>query len=358
MKIGVLTSGGDCSGLNSAIRAIVLGAPAIGAEIIGIKRGSAGLMERPYDIISLTPETINSQNLLELAGTILGATNKDDPFHYPGPNGKRGDYSHLFSEAYHDLGLNALIGIGGDGSLAIIRRMAQKGNMNFVGIPKTIDNDVYGTEFAIGFDTALGVATEAIDRLKTTAASHQRIMVLEVMGRDAGHIALRAGIAGGADIILVPEIPYSLEAIESKIKELRQRGQNHVIMVVSESVKNPEGAHSRIEYAHKRIRYNGISYAFAEAISERTGQEARAQILGHMQRGGITSSSDRLLATRFGIKALELVKAGKFDHMVALQSDRIVDLPLSDIVHVESLIKPEDEVVSVAKALGIYVGEV
>ncbi len=215
-RIGILTSGGDCSGLNAVIRAVVHCACEKDWEVLGIRQATLGLMARPPQFTKLEIDQVDP--LLTSGGTMLGTTNKGDPFAFPMPDGSLCDRSEEIIAGYHQLGLDALIGIGGDGSLAILRRLAQQGGINLVGIPKTIDNDIGITEHAIGFDTAVNIATEALDRLHFTAASHSRVIILEVMGRDAGHIAIAAGIAGGADVILIPEIPYSIDHICHKIK--------------------------------------------------------------------------------------------------------------------------------------------
>jgi 6-phosphofructokinase 1 len=240
MRIGVLTSGGDCAGLNAIIRGVVLRAVrGYGFEVWGIHEATHGLLKRPVAAERLTPESV--RGILPMGGTILGTTNRGNPFGYPSPAGPI-DRSAEIIEGYRILGLDALIGIGGDGSLAILRRLAGKGGLNLVGIPKTIDNDLGHTEQSVGFTTAVGVATEAVDRLHVTAASHNRVMVLEVMGRDAGHIALAAGIAGGADVILIPEIPYDLGKVAAKIEERRRAGRNFSLVVVAESVRSHAGS--------------------------------------------------------------------------------------------------------------------
>ncbi len=236
-----------------------------------------------------TPDTV--AGILHLGGTLLGTTNRGDPFAYPAPNGGTVDRSDEIVAGYHELGLAALIGIGGDGSLAILRRLAQQGDWRLIGIPKTIDNDLGHTESAVGFSSAVEVATEAVDRLHVTAASHSRVMVLEVMGRDAGHIALSAGIAGGADVILIPEIPYALEAVCAKIEERRRRGRNFTIVVVAELVRGPAGETINYKDAHGQSRYGGVGAMLAHEISPRTEAETRVTVLGHVQRGGSPARS-------------------------------------------------------------------
>ncbi len=239
-RIGILTSGGDCAGLNAAIRAVVHHASGnYGWEVVGIREATNGLVNRPPKTTIFDIEGVD--RLLVMGGTILGTTNKGDPFAFPMPDGTLIDRSQDIIDGYHSLGLDALIGIGGDGSLAILRRIAQQGGINLIGIPKTIDNDVGATEVSIGFDTATNIATEALDRLHFTAASHNRVMILEVMGRDAGHIALAAGIAGGADIILIPEIPYRLEKICEKIRQRQRLDKQFSLIIVSEAVRTETG---------------------------------------------------------------------------------------------------------------------
>src|ERR1700758_3686021 len=239
--IGILTSGGDCSGLNAAIRAVVCRAnEGYGWRVLGIHQGTMGLLHRPVQFEELGPNIVTT-NILRMGGTILGTTNKGDPFAFPMPDGSLRDRSGELIEGYRALGIDALIGIGGDGSFAILRRLAQQGGLNLVGIPKTIDNDVGATENSVGYHTAVSVATEALDRLQPTAASHDRVMILEVMGRDAGHIALASGIAGGADVILMPEIPYTMDAVAGHIEKVRQEGRNFALVVVAEAVPDFTG---------------------------------------------------------------------------------------------------------------------
>src|SRR3954451_24877819 len=240
-RIGILTSGGDCAGLNAVIRAVVHRAIlTYGWEVIGIKEGTLGLLSRPlrYDVLDLE---MVSGTMMRLGGTVLGTTNRGNPFAFPVGDGTVKDRSAEIGGGYRELGLDALIGIGGGGSFAILRRLAQQCGMNLVGIPKTIDTDLGLTEVSIGYDTAVAVATEALDRLQPTAASHARVMVLEVMGRDAGHIALAAGIAGGADVILIPEIPYRIEVVAAQIDKLRRQGRNFALVVVAEAVPDHTG---------------------------------------------------------------------------------------------------------------------
>lgn len=356
-RIGVLTSGGDCAGLNAVIRAVVQRAiHGYGWRVFGIHDGTRGFMERPVDYEELTRE-IFTGNILRLGGTILGTTNEGNPFDFPMPDGSRKDRSGEIIEGYHLLGLDALIGIGGDGSLAILRRLAQKGGLNLVGIPKTIDNDVAFTENAIGYITAVDVATEAMDRLQPTAASHGRVMVLEVMGRDNGHIALNTGIAGGADIILIPEIPYSMEQIKRKIADNKAMGRDFALVVVAEAVKTENGETVTITDMHGQVRLGGVGNYISRRIAEETGAQTRVTVLGHVQRGGTPSPRDRLFASAFGVHAVDLVAAGKFDRMVAWSSRDCIDVALADVVDRTHPVDPDGAIVRTARGLAICLGD-
>jgi ATP-dependent phosphofructokinase / diphosphate-dependent phosphofructokinase len=355
LRLGLLTSGGDCAGLNAVIRAVVKRAVlGYGWEVFGILQATHGLLSRPVDALELTPDRVGG--ILPMGGTLLGTTNRADPFAYPGPAGAV-DRSAEIAAGYHAFGLDALIGVGGDGSLATLRRLAERGDWRLIGIPKTIDNDLGHTERAIGFSTAVEVATEAVDRLHVTAASHSRVMVLEVMGRDAGHIALAAGVAGGADVILIPELPYTLDAVCAKLEERRRRGRNFSIVVVAESVRGPVGEVVKYKDAHGQARYGGIGEMIAREIAVRTGAETRVTVLGHVQRGGSPTSLDRLLASAFGVYAVDLVAAGRFDRMVAWQNRRVVDVPIAEAVAQYRAVDPDDALVHTARGLGISFGD-
>ena len=355
-RLGVLTSGGDCAGLNAAIRAVVHRAiSTYGWTVHGIKDGSLGLLNRPLEHQELTLDLFDG-NVLRMGGTMLGTTNKGDPFAYPMPDGTFKDRSAEFVEGFHMLGLDALIVIGGDGSLKILDKLCKQGGLPMVGIPKTIDNDVHATEFAIGFTTAVNVVVDALDRLQPTAASHHRVMILEVMGRDAGHIALSGGIAGGADIILIPEIPYTLDGIVAKIEEVRREGRKHALVVVAEGCKTEEGTAATVAWGGNQARYGGIGHYLADKICERTEAEVRVTVLGHVQRGGQPSMRDRLLASCFGVHAVDLVAKGKFSRMVAWQDRGVVDVPISKVVIGARSVDPRDAIVHTARGLGIYVG--
>jgi 6-phosphofructokinase len=315
-----------------------------------------GLMRRPveYDELDLSIATVN---ILRLGGTILGTTNRGDPFAFPMPDGSLKDRSEEVIEGARALGIDALIGVGGDGSFMILRRLAKQGGINLVGIPKTIDNDVGATESSVGYHTAVTVATEALDRLQPTAASHDRVMVLEVMGRDAGHIALAAGIAGGADVILIPEIPYRMEAVAAHIDRLRRHGRNFALIIVAEAVPDLTGRQVRRRQAGGGTTLGGIGQILGEAIAELTGAETRVTVLGHVQRGGQPTWDDRLVASAFGVHAVDLIAEGRFDRMVAWQNRQVVDVPLADAIRAPQRVDPDSALVHTARGLGISLGD-
>jgi 6-phosphofructokinase 1 len=356
MRLGILTSGGDCAGLNAIIRAVVLRAVhGYGFEVVGIHEATHGLLQRPVAATPLTPATV--RGILHLGGTILRTTNRGDPFAYPGGDGKAVDRSAAIVEGYRLLGLDALIGVGGDGSLAILRRLARQGGWNLIGVPKTIDNDLGHTEHAVGFSTAVASATEAVDRLHVTAASHSRVMVLEVMGRDAGHIALTAGVAGGADVIMIPEIPHRMDSVCRKIEERRAAGQTSSVVVVAESVRATSGEAQRWTDAHGQSRYGGIGRLVAEEIAVRTGAETRVTVLGHVQRGGSPVPLDRVLGSAFGVAAVDLAARRRFDRVVGWQSRHVIDVPIAEACAAYQAVDPDDALVHTARGLGISSGD-
>lgn len=355
-RIGILTSGGDCAGLNAIIRAVVHRACHYGWEVYGIHNGTAGLLDRPLRYQKLDISDFDG-HLMRLGGTILGTTNKGNPFDFPMADGTRKDRSDEIVAGFRELGIDALIGIGGDGSMAILRRLVEQGGIKFVAVPKTIDNDLGLTEVSVGFDTAVGVATEALDRLQPTAASHDRVMILEVMGRDAGHIALTAGIAGGADVILIPEIPYKMECIATKIKQVQQRGRNFALVVISEAVTTADGAAVQVEHVGGEKRFGGIGNYIAQQIYQATGAETRVTVLGHVQRGSQPSWQDRLIASAFGTRAVDLIAEGKFDRMVAWQNRQVVDVAIEDAIAHYQAVDLNSTLVKTARSLGICLGD-
>ena len=357
-RIGILTSGGDCGGLNAAVRSIFYRAKEkYNLDVYGILEGTVGLMERPPRYVKLDYGTF-SGNLIRQGGTFLGTTNKGNPFKYPMPDGTFKDRTTEIVGGYHELGLDGLIVIGGDGSMKIIKEIADKGNLNIVAIPKTIDNDVGATESSIGFHTAVDVATNALDNLQFTAASHSRTMILEVMGRDAGHIALNAGIAGGADVILIPEINYTIDGIIKKLKQLNSYGIKHSLIVVAEAVKQENGKNSTVKFADGETRLGGIGSYIASKIMNKTNIECRVTTLGHVQRGAPPSTQDRILASAFGVYAVDLLAQKKFDRMVAWNDRKVVDFPIQMGIETYKEVELDDSLVKTALALGIYIGDI
>ena len=355
-RIGVLTGGGDAPGLNAVIRAVVKSACNSGIECIGLEDSFDGLLEVGRSRI-LTPGDV--RGIMRLGGTILGTVNRGNPFVKPieTSDGTK-DYSDRVIEMFHKMGLDALVCIGGDGTLAISYNFFQKG-IPLVGVPKTIDNDIVGTTNCFGFDTAVAFATDAIDRLHTTAEAHRRIIVVEVMGRYAGWIALYAGVAGGADAILIPEIPFDLEAVAEKLKERDHLGAYFSIVVVAEGAVPKGGKLALIEEASvgRVERLGGIGAKVAAALGSLTGKETRSVVLGHLQRGGAPTSFDRILATRFGGKAVELIRQGEFGKMVAFAPPEIIGRPLEEVVGKTRTVPHDLDVLQTAKALGITFGD-
>lgn len=355
-RIGILTSGGDCAGLNAVIRAVVH--RAVGSyswEVLGICRATQGLMTHPPDVISLDLGKVDP--LLTAGGTVLGTTNKGNPFAFPMSDGSLSDRSSEIIAGYHQLELDALIGIGGDGSLAILRRLAQQGELNLVAIPKTIDNDLGVTERSVGFDTAVNIATEALDRLHFTAASHSRVIILEVMGRDAGHIAISAGIAGGADVIVIPEIPYTIANICCQIKKRQEQGKNFSLVIVAEAVRTETGESVTNTDRLGQCRLGGIGQYLADKISDCSGAETRVTVLGHVQRGGTPSPLDRLIGSAFGVAAVDLIVEEKYDQMVTWQNRQVISVPIRDAIAQYSAVDPRGTLVKTARGMGICLGD-
>lgn len=359
MRIAISTGGGDAPGLNAVIRAAVLSAINRGWEVLGIKRGYAGLLGED-EVVILTKDSV--RGIAHLGGTILRTTNRGNPFHYP-IRRDDGSYEEIdrsgeLIENAKQLGIDAIISIGGDGSLSIAKRLCDKG-MKIVGVPKTIDNDVSGTITTFGFDTAVSTALDAIDRLHTTAESHDRVLVLEVMGRDAGFIALHSGLAGTADVILIPEIPYDIHKVCEKIAERDRSGRHFSIVVVAEGAFPKGGATSTLgpSLPGQARRMGGVCEGIAKQIAEITGKETRSLVLGHLQRGGSPTGYDRLLATRFGGAAVRAVEDEKWGHMMALQSPHIVSIPIEDALRELKRVDPSHDVVQTARETGISFGD-
>ena len=359
MKIAISTGGGDAPGLNAVIRAAVLSAIDRGWQVLGIKKGYAGLLGDD-EVIPLGRDEV--RGIGHLGGTILGASNRGNPFHYPvrQPDGSHIeiDRSDELVENARNFGIDAVISIGGDGSLAIAQRLAQKG-MRTVSVPKTIDNDVSGTITTFGFDTAVNTAMEAIDKLHTTAESHDRVIVMEVMGRSAGFIALHSGVAGAAHVILIPEIPYDIQRVCEAVMVRDRRGRHFGIVVAAEGAF-PMGGYESVMGASlpgQAKRVGGVAETLARQIHEGTGKECRSLVLGHLQRGGMPTGYDRLLATRFGGAAVKAVEDGKWGHMVALQSPDIVTIPIEQVLGKPKRVDLGHDLVLTARRLGISFGD-
>ncbi len=357
-RIGVLTGGGDCPGLNAVIRAVVKTARNLyNWEVLGVEDGFEGLIQ-PGKVRILSFDDV--RGILPRGGTILGTTNRANPFEYQVKTDQgiqTLDVSDDVIRYARVLRLDALIVIGGDGSLHIAHELMRKG-LKVVGVPKTIDNDLPKTAITFGFDTALNTAREALDRLHTTAESHHRVIILEVMGRDTGWIALEAGISGGADIILIPEIPYDLDVIAEKINQRNQRGAKFSIIVIAEGAR-PQGGepvYQSLREMGGMQRFGGIGEVFAQQIRECCDVEVRVTVLGHLQRGGSPTAFDRLLASRFGSKAVHLIAEGKIGHMVALQDDQIKAVPIEQAVGGQKFVPLDSDILQTAFGLDICLG--
>jgi phosphofructokinase-like protein len=363
MRVGILTGGGDCPGLNAVIRAVVeIGIERHGFEIFGIEDAFCGLIDLTYR----SPDgnrwlsVRDVRGVLPRGGTILGTSNHSDPFRFAVPNARgekvETDVSDQVMANFRDVGLDALIAIGGDGTARIARRFADRG-LCLVVVPKTIDNDLDQTDQTFGFDTAVGIATEAIDRLRDTAASHDRVMIAEVMGRDAGFLALHAGLATGAEAILIPELPYRIEPIVEMIEARKRAGTVHSIIVIAEGARPQDGAPSLVPgKPGEMARHEGAGHKLAAALATRSRAEVRVTVLGHIQRGGSPTSFDRILATRFGHAAVDLVAARDFGKMVALRAGQIVAIPLEHAARAQRLVDPASQLVKTARALGVVMG--
>jgi phosphofructokinase-like protein len=359
VRLAISTGGGDAPGLNAVIRAATLSAISRGWTVLGIKRGYAGLLGED-EVIPMNADTV--RGIGHLGGTILRTTNRGNPFSFPAlqkdGTWKEVDRSDELIDNARNLGIQAMISIGGDGSLAIAQRLVDKG-MRIVGVPKTIDNDVSGTVTTFGFDTAVQTAIEAIDKLHTTAESHDRVMVLEVMGRDAGFIALHSGVSGSADVVLIPEIPFDVGKVCEAVMERDRSGRKFAIVVVAEGAIEKEGKVSVIgeSLPGQNVRVGGIAHRLGRQIQERTGKECRSMVLGHLQRGGMPTGYDRLLATRFGGAAAQAVADAKWGHMVALHSPNIVTIPITEALKQPRRVEPNHDVVRTARAVGISFGD-
>jgi 6-phosphofructokinase 1 len=357
--LAILTGGGDCPGLNAVIRGIVRAATLKrGWRVVGIEDGFDGLVEGPR-FRELDLKAV--RGILQRGGTILGTSNRGDPFAYPVErNGKvvLEDVSARVFKNFKKIGADVLIVVGGDGSLKIARRFGDLG-IRVIGVPKTIDNDLRGTELTFGFTTAVRTVTESLDRLHSTAESHNRVMVVEVMGRDAGWIALASGIAGSADVILIPEIPYQLKRICDAIKTRSESGSRFSIVVVAEGARPIDGDKVVQKSAKENFgveRLGGVAHQLAHQLETCLDMELRVVVLGHVQRGGTPAAYDRILSSRFGVKAVDMVEAGEFGKMAAIRGNKMISVEIAEAVGALNLVDPEGELVGTAEALGITVG--
>jgi len=358
-RIAINTGGGDAPGLNAVIRAATLAALRRGWQVLGIERGYQGLLDE-RSIRTLDRQAV--RGIGHLGGTILGAVNRGHPFAYPTQAGDGSvtttDRSDEVITNFRRLGIDALIAIGGDGSMRIAQQFVDKG-LPIIGVPKTIDNDVYATDVTFGFDTAVTVATEAIDRLHSTAEAHQRVFCVELMGRYVGWIALHAGIAGGADVILLPEIPFGIESICRKVAEREAMGRHFTIVVVAEGARAQGGERVTrgVEEIGREVRLGGIGEHVARAIAECSGKETRTVVLGHLQRGGRPTPRDRLIAERFGAAAVRAVEARTFGVMVALDAPDVVWVPIAEAISRIKKVNLDGDTVMTARDLGICLGD-
>ena len=358
-RIGILTGGGDCPGLNAVIRAVVKKAIIDhDMEVIGIEDGYEGAIRNRYRKLHYD----DVSGILTQGGTILGTSNKANPYNYAIKKGRKVEFRDVSKQTIENLrkiGIVCLVCIGGDGTLSIAHRLHQDG-IAVIGVPKTIDNDLIGTDITFGFDSAVQVATEGIDRVHTTAQSHHRVMIVEVMGRNSGWIALHAGIAGGGDIILIPEIPYHIDVVAAKVKERSRRGKRCSIVVVSEGAK-PKGGdvmiQRRVADSPEQVRLGGIGFVLVDEIEKLTGAEARAVIMGHLQRGGTPTPFDRVLATSLGTKAVEMLENDEFGYMVGVNGRNLVKVPLEKVADRRKTVPLNHPLIRSARSVGTCFGD-
>ncbi|MBL8617432.1 MAG: 6-phosphofructokinase [Deltaproteobacteria bacterium] len=357
LRIGILTGGGDAPGLNAVLRAVTkLGAGRHHWQLVGVEDSFNGLLDDPRRLVDLTPQAC--RGLLVRGGTILGTTNRGDPFAWAWPDGRVTDRSAELAAAITEEGLDGLIVVGGDGTQRIAARLMATHGVPVIGVPKTIDNDLADTDFTFGFWSAVEVATEALDRLHSTAEAHDRVMLLEVMGRDAGWIALYTGVAGGADCIALPEIPYDVERFVHKIKERARRGRHFTMIVVAEGAV-PRGGSlgAGVDGSQTtKVKAGSAAQTLAELLEARISGEVRTTVLGHLQRGGGPVPYDRVLATRFGVKAVELVREGRWGEMVCLRDNNVTSVPLVEVSQAPRRVSPDEPLLATARAVGIELG--
>jgi 6-phosphofructokinase 1 len=358
LRIAIFTGGGDAPGLNAVIRGFVKRASGqLGFEVVGVEDAYLGLFDRPRRLRKLEPP--DCRGLLHRGGTMLGTTNRGDPFAFPDGRGGVVDRSAELAAAIREEGFDGMLAIGGEGTQGIALRLMREHGVRFVGVPKTIDNDLSSTERTFGFQSAVEYATEALDRLHTTAESHERVLFLEVMGRDAGHIALHAGIAGGADVILLPEIPYDPARVAAKILRRASLGRPFSIVVVAEGALPAEADGNGASPARARARLKAGGGAARIAMAQLEGRiphEMRAVVLGHLQRGGTPCAYDRLLATTFGVRAADLVEQGRWGEMVCLRGGEVTSVPVADAVATYRLVDVHGQLVATARAVGAELG--
>ena len=355
-RIGVLTSGGDCPGLNAVLRGVVLAAEKLGWEAIGFRDGFEGLLP-PGDHVVLDRKT--TDGIMALGGTIIGTTNRGHFVSKVAGGDRTVVPANVIADAkkiLHELNVRALIIVGGDGSMVTAQQLQEAG-IDCIGVPKTIDNDLEATAMTFGFDSAVDVVVDALERLHTTATSHKRVMVVEVMGRHAGWIALHGGIAGGADIVLIPEIPFDYEKIAATVKARHAAGDLGTVVVVAEGARPKDGQQIKRDMEAGEFRLGGIGEVVAREIAKRTGKETRSCVLGHLQRGGAPTVLDRILATRFGVKAVQLANEGHFGSMVSYQNYQVRHVPIAEAVNRLRLVPPNGEMVQTARDVEISFGD-
>ncbi len=355
-RIGVLTSGGDCPGLNAVLRGVVLASEKLGWEVVGFKDGFEGLLP-PGDYCILDHKS--TDGIMALGGTIIGTTNRGHFVSKIGGGDRTIVPANVIADAkkiLDELHVKALVIVGGDGSMVTAQQLQEAG-INCIGVPKTIDNDLEATAMTFGFDSAVDVVVDALDRLHTTATSHKRVMVVEVMGRHAGWIALHGGIAGGADIILIPEIPFDYDKIAATIKARDAAGELGTVVVVAEGARPKDGQQIKRDIEGGEFRLGGIAEVVAREIAKRTGKETRSCVLGHLQRGGAPTVLDRILATRFGVKAVQLANEGHFGSMVSYQNYQVRQVPIAEAVNRLRLVPPNGEMVQTARDVEISFGD-
>ncbi len=361
-KIVISTGGGDAPGLNAVIYAVVMSAYSRGWEVYGSRGGYKGLIDLE-ELMPLTPKTV--EDITALGGTILGSTNKGNPFSMPIKNlaGEIQicDISDRIMKNFTRMGFMCHIAVGGDGSLDIARRFQEEKGMPVIGVPKTIDNDLYATQLTFGFDTAVSTATDAIDKLHSTAKSHDRVMVVEVMGRESGFIALNSGLSGGADVILIPEIPFDMNSVCQKIEDNELHGKHYTIVVVAEGATAKDSGvickDNQCELGRQEVLLGGIGDWVASEIRKRTEKDTRSLVLGHLQRGGSPTTFDRLLALRFGAAAVRMVEEGLFGHMVALANGEMQKVTLEEATRKRKKVDVHDDKVLTAREIGICLGD-